>query len=80
MDWEGKAGICHVKTNMAVYGTDNDDKLRVFGSNLKAVLLNGSETWQLTKGLKQKLQVFINKSLRNILCIWWPRPIQNEEF
>ena len=50
-----------VETNMAVYGTD------------KAVLLYGSETWQLTKGLKQKL--FINKSLRNVLRIWWPRQI-----
>ena len=42
-------------------------KLRVFGSNVKAVLLYGSETWRLTKGMEQKLQVFINKSLRNIL-------------
>ena len=41
-------------------------KLRVFGSNVKAVLLYGSETWRLTKGLEQKLQVFINKSLRKI--------------
>ena len=34
-------------------------KLRIFRSNVKAVLLYGSETWRLTKGLKQKLQVFI---------------------
>ena len=54
-------------------------KLRVFGSNVKAVLLYGSETWRLTKGLEQKLQVFINKSLRNILRIWWPRKISNKD-
>ena len=54
-------------------------KLRVFGSNVKAVLLYGSKTWRLTKGLEQKLQVFINKSLRNILRIWWPRKISNKE-
>ena len=54
-------------------------KLRVFGSTVKAVLLYGSETWRLTKGLEQKLQVFINKSLRNILRIWWPRKISNKE-
>ena len=54
-------------------------KLRVFGSNVKAVLLYGSETWRLTKGLEQKLQVSINKSLRNILRIWWPRKISNKE-
>ena len=32
-------------------------KLRIFGSNVKAVFLYRSETWRLTKGLKQKLQV-----------------------
>ena len=46
---------------------------------MKAVLLYGSETWRLTKGLEQKLQVFINKSLRNILRIWWPRKISNKD-
>ena len=45
-------------------------KLRVFGSNVQAVLLNGSETWRLTKKLDKKLQVFINNSPRNILRIW----------
>jgi len=54
-------------------------KLRVFGSNMKTVLLHGSETWRLTKRLEQKLQVFINKSLSNILHIWWPRKISNKE-
>ena len=34
-------------------------KLGVFESNVKGVLLYGSETWKLTKGVKQKLQVFI---------------------
>ena len=29
--------------------------------------------------MEQKLQVFINKSLRNILRIWWPRKISNKE-
>ena len=54
-------------------------KLRIFGSNVKAVLLYGSETWRLTKGLEQKLQAFIDKSLRNILRIWLPRKISNKE-
>ena len=44
-------------------------KLIIFGSNVRAVLLYGSETWRLTKRLEQNLQVFINKSLRNILKI-----------
>ena len=53
--------------------------LRAFGLNVNTVLLYGSETWRLTKGLEQKLQVFINKSLRNILRIWWPRKISNKK-
>ena len=44
---------------------------------MKAVLLYGAETWKLTKGVKEKLEVFINKSLRYILQIWWPRRIRN---
>ena len=39
-------------------------KLRVFGSNVKTVLLHSSETWRSTKKLEQKLQMFVNKSLR----------------
>ena len=54
-------------------------KRRVFGSTVKVVLLYNSKTWRMTKGLEQKLQVFINKSLRNILRIWWPRKISNKE-
>ena len=53
-------------------------KLRVFGSNVKAVLFYGSETWSMTKELKRKLQVFINKSLRSFLRIFWPRRICND--
>ena len=37
------------------------NKLRVCGSN---VLSYGAGTWRLTKELKQKLQVFINKCLK----------------
>ena len=64
---------------MAITALTTKTKLRVFGSNVKAVLLYGSETRRLTKGLEQKLQVFINKSLRNILRIWWPRKISNKD-
>ena len=42
------------------------------------MLLYGSEKWRLTKGLEKKLLVFINKSLRNILQIWWSRKIKQQ--
>ena len=42
-------------------------KLRIFDTNVKSVLLYGSETWRSTKLLIKKLQTFINKCLRRIL-------------
>jgi len=54
-------------------------KVRLFNSNVKSILLYGSESWSLTKRLEQKLQVFINNCLRKILQIYWPQTISNEE-
>ena len=54
-------------------------KLRIFDTNVKSVLLYGSETWRSTKLLIKKLQTFINKCLRMILNIRWPEVISNEE-
>ena len=45
------------------------NKIRIFGTNVKSVLLYGSETWRVTKTKKNKLQTFINKCLRNVLQI-----------
>ena len=38
-------------------------KIRIFNSNVKSVLLYGSETWRLTKTLLSKVQTFVNKYL-----------------
>ena len=54
-------------------------KLRIFSSNVMAVLLYGSETWRLTKRIIFKLQTFISRRLRYIMGIWWPRRISNED-
>ena len=53
--------------------------LRIFTSNVKSVLLYGADTWRTTKYLVNKLQVFVNKSLRSILGIRWPEKIRNED-
>jgi len=45
-------------------------KIRIFNSNVKSVLLYGSETWRLTKTLLSKVQTFANKRLRQILGIF----------
>ena len=54
-------------------------KLHIFRSNVKAVLLYGSETWKVTKITTSKLQVCVNRCLRRILNIHWPEVISNEE-
>ena len=49
-------------------------KLRIFNTNVKSVLLYGSETWRATKETSRKLQ-----SLRSIMGIHWPEVIRNKE-
>jgi hypothetical protein len=52
-------------------------KLKIFNSNVKAVLLYGCETWKVTSSIMQKLQSFINRCLRRILNVRWPDVIIN---
>jgi len=54
-------------------------KLRIFNTNIKSVLLYGSEMWIVTKANSTKLQTFVNKCLRSIMGIHWPEVMTNEE-
>ena len=54
-------------------------KLRFFNSNVKSVLLYGSETWRTTKNNIRKVQTLINGCLRKILGIFWPETINNND-
>ena len=44
-------------------------KLHIFNSNVKVVLMYGSETWRTTTSMLQKIQTFVNKLLRKIVRI-----------
>jgi hypothetical protein len=44
-----------------------NNKIRILNTNVKSVLLYGSETWRVTKTNTQGLQTFINRCPRNIL-------------
>ncbi|KAL8622673.1 hypothetical protein ACOMHN_009307 [Nucella lapillus] len=55
------------------------NKIRILNTNVKSVLLYGSETWRTTKTNRKKLQTFINRCLSNILNIRWPEVISNED-
>ena len=54
-------------------------KLRLFNSNVKYVLLYGSETWRETASSIKALQVFLNHCFRTILGVRWPDTISNKE-
>ena len=53
-------------------------KIKIFNSNVKPVLLYGSETWRTTVATTKKVQTFIKSCLRRILQIRWPITINNE--
>ncbi|VDO56787.1 unnamed protein product [Schistosoma margrebowiei] len=56
--WNSK----HLQTNI---------KVRIFNTNVKAVLLYGAENWRTTTTIIKKVQVFINSCIRKILDIYW---------
>lgn len=55
MNWEG---VCNGRLTEQFMSLTIRTKVRVFGSNVKIVLLYGAEPWRLTKELNQKMQVF----------------------
>ena len=59
--------------------TSTRTKVRIFSSNVKLVLLYGSETWRKTKTMLWKIETFISTCLRHIYNIRWPEMIPNEE-
>ncbi|VDP53377.1 unnamed protein product [Schistosoma margrebowiei] len=52
-------------------------KVRIFNTNVKAVLVYGAETWRTTTTTIKMVQVFINGCLRKILNTHWPDTIGN---
>ena len=54
-------------------------KLQLFNSNVRSVLLYGSEKWRTKKYTITKVQTFVNKCLRWILGIRWVDEVTNVE-
>ena len=42
-------------------------KIRIFNTNVKSVLLYACETWKTTNQITRRLQIFVNKCLRQIM-------------
>jgi len=54
-------------------------KIRIFNTNVKSVLLYACETWKITNQIIRRLQIFVNKCLRQIMNIKWTNKIMNKE-
>ena len=54
-------------------------KIRLFNSNVKTVLLYGSECWRVTKSDMRALSSFHHGCLRQICRIFWRRRISTKE-
>ena len=52
-------------------------KLRIYNSNVKTVLLYGSECWKYNVADMKKIDAFHNRCLRRICKIYWPEIISN---
>jgi hypothetical protein len=63
---------------MAHY-VNKDTKIKLFNVYVKSVLPYGCQTWLVTCEIQRKLQSFVNRCLRYIMKIWWPRVISNEK-
>jgi len=57
----------------------NNTKLSIFNTNVKSVLLYGSETWRLTRAITHQLQVLVSRCIRRILNTFWPVQKSNQE-
>ena len=53
-------------------------KIRLYNSNVKSVLLYGSECWRVTKTDMRSLSSFHHNCLRRICKIFWPNRISND--
>jgi hypothetical protein len=54
-------------------------KIQIFNTNVKSVLLYTCETWKTFNQITRRLQIFVNKCLRQIMNIKWIDKITNEE-
>ena len=54
-------------------------KLRIFRSNVKTVMLYGSETWRTTKRIQSRVQSIVNSCLRRNLGFCWKDKVTNEQ-
>jgi hypothetical protein len=75
---KGPDSIQRTEQDLALNSILNAHYTSHLNTNMKAILL-GCETWKNSSSITAKLQVFINKCLRQILRIFWLDQITNNE-
>ena len=56
-----------------------ETKIRIYSSNVKSVLLYGSECWRVVQSDMKRLDAFNTRCLRRICGIFWPNIISNKD-
>ncbi|VDP58463.1 unnamed protein product [Schistosoma margrebowiei] len=74
---KSRATFLHLKNIWNSKQLSTNIKVRIFNTNVKAVLLYRAETWRTTTTTIKKVQVFVDSCLRKILNINWPDTISN---
>ena len=54
-------------------------KIRIFNIHVNSVLLYGCGAWKMIIQIANKLQIFVNRRLRRIMSIRWPKINSNTE-
>ena len=53
-------------------------KVKIYNSNVKSILMFGSECWKMTVANMKKCKAFQNRCLRRILRVFWLNKITNQ--
>ena len=59
--------------------SEKKNKLKISETNVKSVMVYGSETWRVTTTIMNKIQTFINRCLHQIFKIKWFEKIPNTD-
>ena len=53
-------------------------KVKTYNSNVKSILMYGSECWKMTVADIKNCEEFQNRYLKRILQVFWPNEINNQ--
>ena len=76
---KARASFCQLRTIWRSTTLSRKTKLKLYNSNVKSVLLYGSECWRIIQSDFNKLAAFHNTCLRKICKIFWPNKITNKD-